>query len=119
MFQVQLAISGQYAENYAAFDWDGKGECPQGWKQKFTSPDLMVCNVNITDLPEVMLEISERMEGMSWRNDVSSCYYDEIIVMPNRLAESEFIEWEYAAFDEITSISKEAIQEFIREWVEK
>ena len=24
----------QYRENYAAHDWDGKGQCPQGWKNK-------------------------------------------------------------------------------------
>jgi len=30
----KLVIQTQYMENYAAWDWDGQGECPQGWKFK-------------------------------------------------------------------------------------
>ena len=30
----KLKIHSQYYENYAAHDWDGKGECPQSWKPK-------------------------------------------------------------------------------------
>lgn len=28
------AIDTQCHENYAAHDWDGQGDCPQGWKAK-------------------------------------------------------------------------------------
>lgn len=31
---MRLIISTQYRENYGAHDWDGKGECPQYWKNK-------------------------------------------------------------------------------------
>ena len=30
----KLVIQTQYRENYSAWDWDGQGECPQGWKNK-------------------------------------------------------------------------------------
>ena len=31
---MKLVIHTQIKENYGAHDWDGKGECPQGWKFK-------------------------------------------------------------------------------------
>lgn len=31
---MKIVITTQYRENYAAHDWDGKGECPQYWKCK-------------------------------------------------------------------------------------
>jgi hypothetical protein len=31
---MQLLITTQTQENYAAHDWDGKGACPQYWKFK-------------------------------------------------------------------------------------
>jgi len=31
---MKILITTQYMENYAAHDWDGIGECPQGWKMK-------------------------------------------------------------------------------------
>lgn len=31
---MKLLIATQVYENYAAHDWDGKGECPQRWKAK-------------------------------------------------------------------------------------
>jgi len=30
----KLKIHSQYYENYGAHDWDGNGNCPQGWKPK-------------------------------------------------------------------------------------
>jgi hypothetical protein len=31
---MKLVIHTQYKENYGAHDWDGKGKCPQYWKDK-------------------------------------------------------------------------------------
>lgn len=31
---MKLVIHTQHKENYGAHDWDGQGECPQGWKFK-------------------------------------------------------------------------------------
>jgi len=32
---IASLITTQYRENYGAHDWDGTGECPQYWKNKF------------------------------------------------------------------------------------
>jgi len=32
--QHKVIITTQYRENYGAHDWDGTGDCPQGWKMK-------------------------------------------------------------------------------------
>jgi len=29
-----ILVHTQYQENYGAHDWDGRGDCPQGWKMK-------------------------------------------------------------------------------------
>lgn len=31
---MKIVITTQYRENYGAHDWDGKGECPQSWRNK-------------------------------------------------------------------------------------
>ena len=31
---MKVVIQTQHRENYAAHDWSGEGECPQGWKYK-------------------------------------------------------------------------------------
>lgn len=41
-----LFVEFQYRENYGAHTWDGKGECPQHWKNK-GGEELIV-----TDVPE-------------------------------------------------------------------
>ena len=30
----KVIITTQYKENYGVHDWDGTGDCPQGWKMK-------------------------------------------------------------------------------------
>jgi len=30
---MKLVITTQVYENYGVHDWDGRGECPQYWKQ--------------------------------------------------------------------------------------
>jgi hypothetical protein len=114
MIKVQLVISGQYRENYGAHDWDGIGECPQHWKCKNEFNIIVACNVLLTDAPSVMKEIEERMSGFSWSDNGSSCYLDAIQMVPNRLSRSNLIEWQYQAYDEITSISKEEIHAFLK-----
>jgi hypothetical protein len=110
---VQIAISGQYAENYAAQDWDGEGAVPQGWKQKWAHDELMVCNVPAEALADVVAEMQERMAGMSWSDDFSRCYFDTVKVLPNKLSQGEFVEWNYSAYEEITSISLVEIKRFL------
>ena len=42
---MKLVINTQFKENYGAHDWDGKGECPQGWK--FKGGDTYVVEVSL------------------------------------------------------------------------
>lgn len=35
-------VETQYRENYGAHDWDGTGECPQYWKNKFGSTYVFI-----------------------------------------------------------------------------
>ena len=109
---VQIAIIGQYMENYAIHDWDGKGEYPQHWKAKFSTPELVVCNVKLEDLHDVVSDIRARLHDFSYENPASSYSADDVVVMPNRLACHEFIEWEYKSYDDIASITSQAIATF-------
>jgi hypothetical protein len=111
--QVQIAITGQYMENYGAHTWDGKGVCPQAWKAKNSHTELVVCNVALHDLYAVVSDIRARLSEFGWDNPASTFDAYDVVVMPNRLASREFIEWEYAAYDEIRSISQEEIARFL------
>ena len=53
----KLVIQTQYKENYAYPDWDGKGECPDGWK--FKGGDTYVINSfkDFDNVTEVMKQL--------------------------------------------------------------
>lgn len=44
---MKAVIQTQIRENYGAHDWDGVGECPQGWK--FKGGNTYVLNVSIEE----------------------------------------------------------------------
>ncbi len=41
--RYNIIASFQYRENYAAHDWDGVGDCPQGWKFKGGGDEIIAC----------------------------------------------------------------------------
>ena len=43
---MKLVIDTQFMENYGAHDWDGKGECPQGWKYKGGDTYVVDCDLS-------------------------------------------------------------------------
>lgn len=45
---MQIIIQTQFRENYGAHAWDGKGECPQYWKNKGGSV-YVVTGVSVHD----------------------------------------------------------------------
>jgi len=45
---IASLITTQFRENYGAHDWDGTGECPQYWKNKFGTEYM------IKDAPSLM-----------------------------------------------------------------
>jgi hypothetical protein len=42
---MKLVIHTQFCENYGAHDWDGKGLCPQYWKNKGGDTYVVECNL--------------------------------------------------------------------------
>jgi hypothetical protein len=49
MTTFALVVYYQYAENYAAFDWDGQGECPQGWKMKGEHEEVVKEGITVSE----------------------------------------------------------------------
>lgn len=113
MIKVQIAISGQYAENYAAADWNGEGQCPQHWKQKGLHTEVVVCDVPLEHATDVMHEVRMNMAGLSWANEFSRCCFDTVDLLPNKLSPSELVEWEYKAYTVITSVPRHEIYKFL------
>ena len=48
---MKVVIYTQFRENYGAHDWDGKGECPQYWKNKGGSCYVVEASLNQACLP--------------------------------------------------------------------
>ena len=64
---MKLVIVTQFRENYAAHDWDGIGECPQGWKNK--GGEIFVMDIDPNEInsidfeePEVIRELIPLIE---------------------------------------------------------
>ena len=57
----KLVIQTQYKENYAAWDWDGQGECPQGWKFKGGTTYVMPNCAEDIDVDSVVEAISSHI----------------------------------------------------------
>lgn len=102
---VQIAITGQYMENYGLED--GK----EFWKAKGSHSELLVCNVPLSQVGRVIDEL--RTNDYGWSNEASSFSPYAYEVMPNKLAEREFVEWEYKVYEDIRSISAADLQAFL------
>ena len=48
-------------ENYGAHDWDGEGECPQRWKAKWGSEQVLLENLSIDDVCKLSRENYNRI----------------------------------------------------------
>jgi hypothetical protein len=68
---MKIIADYQYCENYAAWDWDGAGQCPQGWKNKGGQEELL-----FDGLP-VELALSEDIK--EWATDLAltHVHYDD------------------------------------------
>ena len=69
----KLVIQTQYMENYAAMDWDGQGECPQGWKFKGGSTYVLPNCGNI-DADEVQAIVAQIESHITTNNDYTREY---------------------------------------------
>lgn len=61
----------QYAENYGAHDWDGKGDCPQYWKMKGSQEEILFDGITI--------EMSNNSDFKEWSEELALTleYYNE------------------------------------------
>ena len=90
---MKAIIYTQYMENYAAHDWDGKGECPQGWKYK--GGDCYIVDLSIEQNTS-----REFWEGVAscieYKSDYEQMYItSETIVDDIDFKESDYVdEWE-------------------------
>ena len=98
---MKLVIQTQFRENYGAHDWDGRGECPQGWK--FKGGDTYIIDVNLTEVQDKSF-----YEGVHKCIEHSSDYSEEYILSEQLIDDIDFVEsdyieeWEtaiYATFD--------------------
>ena len=78
---MKIVIQTQYSENYGAHSWNGKGECPQYWKNKGGSEYI------ITDVPmEWIVEnstklhelVTKAVEAYEWSH--FSDYSHEVVI---------------------------------------
>ena len=53
---MKLVINTQFRENYGAHDWDGKGECPQYWKNK--GGDTYVVEISLAEAHEIAFYVA-------------------------------------------------------------
>jgi hypothetical protein len=114
MLKVQIAIAGNYAENYALDDWNGEGQCPYSWKQKGSYAEIIVSDVPFDQIASVINEIKADLDGYGYSNNASRWAPDSVYAVPNKLADRELVDFDFGAYIEIKSISQEDIQEFLR-----
>lgn len=61
----------QYAENYAAWDWDGQGECPKHWKMKGSHEEILFdgCTLDMIQEEEFIEWAKTLGASRAWHDD--------------------------------------------------
>lgn len=87
---AKLLIDTQYMENYGAHCWDGKGECPQGWK--FKGGYSYVCpipaNFPLTQVASLAAKL-EAANGLNRSDDYQREYVISWQVVPDNYRSDE------------------------------
>jgi len=88
---MKLVIMTQCQENYGAHNWDGKGECPQYWKNK--GGEIYVVNGIPADQDE-FAKLIDKVVAYASRDDVG---YKEYPISQDVYADhhTPWEEWEY------------------------
>ena len=92
----RVVVSTQFMENYGSHDWDGTGECPQGWKYK-GGRDIVVASRG-----EAISHSEAESIALAWQGH-SSDYSEEYrtgwsLLAPGELTgdEQDRIDWDPA-----------------------
>lgn len=73
---VVVVATYQVRENYGAHDWNGEGECPQGWKYKGASYKLVAEGPSWEAAVGDISTLGDRAAAMAERNN----YWDESLM---------------------------------------
>ena len=84
----KIFIQTQIQENYAAHDWDGKGECPQRWKFKGGNDYFIPNFTDYNNTTSVVMAVRSQLEQ-------SNDYFIE-----------EIIDWEIVDNDYMTDFER-------------
>ena len=89
---MKLAITTQHRENYGAHDWDGKGECPQYWKNKGGSI-YVVSNISEKQAKRIN---RDGIPTLSRLLDNRNEYFEEFVIHFEVVADDAVVceEWE-------------------------
>jgi hypothetical protein len=80
---MKLVIFTQFRENYGAHDWDGKGECPQYWKNKGGSTYIL-------DISIAEAQNTEFYDAVYQAIEYSSDYAHECIIGESLIDDCDF-----------------------------
>ena len=97
---MRIIVSTQVRENYGAHDWDGKGTCPQYWKNKSGS-DYVIADLTIDDITQIANSgnslddvVSHLIDVYSDEIEEDNDYYYEFVIGWELLEENELTEFE-------------------------
>lgn len=86
---MRLIVTTQYRENYGAHNWDGKGQCPQYWKNK-GGVDYEVAIESPVEAQELEFLVNRVGDKVTRFND----YVEEYVVGWEVLADNELTKFE-------------------------
>jgi len=97
---MKVVIYTQFRENYGAHDWDGKGECPQYWKNKGGSCYVVEASLNQAMSGQFFTDIAKCIE---YSNDYSEEYIvGESLVDDTHFDPATVVEsWDTAIYAEL------------------
>ena len=92
---MQLLITTQIQENYAAHDWDGEGTCPQYWKFKGGNDYKYALGFQLRNAEA----IAELVEYFRPRIEEDNEYYKEHIIGFSVVSDDYLTEFEQSQLD--------------------
>ena len=92
---MQLLITTQIEENYAAHDWDGTGTCPQYWKFKGGNDYKYALGFQLRNAEA----IAELVEYFRPEIEENNEYFKEYIIAFNVVADDYLTEFEQSQLD--------------------
>lgn len=91
---MKLFVTTQYRENYAAVNWDGKGQCPQYWKNKGGVDYFLQLGDRLADYA-----VEDLVKAVVAKVEVRNDYVEEYVV-----------DWFIEADDYLTPFEKDQLE---------